>query len=81
LLVQRSAHVSWDKVSGAQITGIYLITSDSLTYSELYLTLTYIIRRYNFELYDTDFTDIETVSDYGMPLPRADSKGVRVKVL
>jgi hypothetical protein len=48
---------------------------------EAYLTLAYIIRRYEFELYDTYFRDIETVSDYGMPLPRANSKGVRVKVL
>jgi hypothetical protein len=68
-------------VSRTPIAGIGLTTWDSLAYSELYLTLAYLIRRYDFELYGTDFRDIETVSDYGMPLPRADSKGVRVKVL
>lgn len=38
------------------------------------------MRRFDFELYETDFSDIEVVCDAFKPLPRKDSKGVRVMV-
>lgn len=53
---------------------------DSLAYAELYLALAAIVRRFNLFLHETDFSDIEAVCDAVMPLPRADTKGVRVLV-
>ena len=52
----------------------------SLAYAEHYLTVAYIVRRYNMSLFDTTYADIETVSDYGMPMAKAGSQGVRVVV-
>jgi hypothetical protein len=37
-------------------------------------------RRFEFELYETDFSDLELKHDFFIPIPRLDSKGVRVKV-
>lgn len=52
----------------------------SLAYAELYLTLAAIVRRFTLSLYETDYSDIQAVCDAMMPLPKAESKGVRVMV-
>ena len=52
----------------------------SLAYAELYLTLAAVVRQFNLELFDTTASDIEAVCDAFMPMPKIDSKGVRVIV-
>ena len=52
----------------------------SLAFAELYLTLAAIVRQFRLSLYDTSYADIEPVCDAFMPMPSADSKGVRVMV-
>ena len=52
----------------------------SLAYAELYLTLSALLRRFDFELFETTIADVEPVCDAFMPMPRIDSKGVRVFV-
>lgn len=52
----------------------------SLAYAELYLTLSSVLRRFDLELFDTTNEDIEAVCDAFMPMPKEDSKGVRVLV-
>ena len=52
----------------------------SLAYAELYLTLSAMLRRFHLELFDTTSEDIEAVCDAFMPMPKEDSKGVRVMV-
>lgn len=37
-----------------------------------------LFRFFDFELYETDFSDIELAHDYFLPFPKHDSKGVRV---
>jgi len=39
-----------------------------------------LFRRYQFELFETDISDILVAHDFFLPSPRLDSKGVRVKV-
>jgi hypothetical protein len=51
-----------------------------LAYAELYLTLAAVVRRFRLELFETDFSDIEGVCDAMMPMPKVDSKGVRIRV-
>ncbi|KAK7515740.1 putative cytochrome P450 [Phyllosticta citriasiana] len=53
-----------------------------LGYSELYLALPTVLRRFEgrLELFETDITDIEVQADIIVPRPRLDSKGVRVLV-
>ncbi|KAL3422375.1 cytochrome p450 family protein [Phlyctema vagabunda] len=53
----------------------------NLATAELYLSLATIFRRFTFELYDTDFSDIELKHDFFLPSPKLDSKGLRVKVM
>ena len=55
-------------------------TVSSLAYAELYLTLSAVLRRFDFKLFDTTSEDIEAVCDAFMPMPKEDSKGVRVLV-
>lgn len=47
---------------------------------EMYLTLAVLFRRFNFELYDTDRSDVDMAHDFFIPYARTDSKGVRVRV-
>ena len=54
--------------------------ANSLAYAELYLTLANLIRRFDFELFETTIEDVEPVCDAFMPMPKIDSKGVRVFV-
>jgi len=37
-------------------------------------------RRFELELYETDFSDLELKHDSFLPVPKLDSKGIRVKV-
>lgn len=58
----------------------FQLISRSLGYAELYLTLAAIVRRFTLTLHETDYSDIEAVCDCVMPMPKADTKGVRVIV-
>lgn len=40
-----------------------------------------VFRRFTFELFDTDYSDIELKHDFFLPSPKLDSKGIRVKVI
>ena len=40
-----------------------------------------IFRRFTFELYETDVSDVTLAHDYFVPYPKLDSKGVRAKVI
>lgn len=53
----------------------------SLAYAELYLASAAIFHRFEFELFDTDISDVEIAHDFFLPSPKLDSKGVRVKVI
>ena len=50
---------------------------------ELYKTLSTVFRpgAPSLELFETDESDIVQAHDYIIPLPRLDSKGLRVKVI
>jgi len=52
----------------------------NLAHAELYLALGTVFRRFAFELYETNVTDIQLAHDYFLPSPKLDSKGVRVRV-
>ncbi|CAO2652154.1 Nn.00g004370.m01.CDS01 [Neocucurbitaria sp. VM-36] len=52
----------------------------TLAWTELYLTLGMMFRRFKFELHEADITDVELGHDFFIPVPRLDSKGVRVFV-
>lgn len=52
----------------------------TLAWTELYLTLGMMFRRYKFELHEADVTDVELGHDFFIPVTKLDSKGVRVFV-
>lgn len=52
----------------------------SLAWTEMYLTLGMMFRRYKFELHEADVTDVEIGHDFFIPVTKLDSKGVRVFV-
>ena len=54
--------------------------ASSLAQAEMYITLATIFTRYQFELYETDKTDVEMAHAYLVPYPKWDSKGVRATV-
>ena len=47
---------------------------------EMYLTLALLFRRFDFELFETDRSDVDMAHDFFIPVARTDSKGVRVRV-
>ncbi|KAI0452902.1 cytochrome protein [Xylaria acuta] len=51
-----------------------------LAYAELFIGLATIFRHFNFEIYETDRTDVEAARDCFVPRPASRSKGVRVLV-
>jgi cytochrome P450 len=53
----------------------------SLAYMELTIALATFYRRFQCELYETDFLDVELQYDFFLPSPRRDSRGVRVKIV
>jgi hypothetical protein len=58
-----------------------LTKETSLAYAELYLTVAGIFRQYELELFETSVEDIKMAHDFFSPVPRLDSKGVRVRVI
>ncbi|KAL4987950.1 cytochrome P450 [Aspergillus falconensis] len=52
----------------------------NLAWCELYLVFAALFRFFDFELYETDISDIEFQHDFFLPFPKLDSKGVRVFV-
>ncbi|KAI0401910.1 putative cytochrome P450 [Xylaria palmicola] len=52
----------------------------NLAYVELYRVLATLFRRFTFELYDTDISDVEIKHDFFVPSPKQDTKGLRVKI-
>lgn len=51
-----------------------------LAYAELYHMIGGVFRNFELELYETDVSDVKMAHDFFIPLPKLDSKGVRVKV-
>lgn len=49
-----------------------------LAWTELYLTLGMMFRKYRFELHEADVRDVEMAHDFFIPVTPLDSKGVRV---
>ena len=47
---------------------------------ELYVALATIFRRFELELFDTDHNDVDFVLDIVAPMPKKDSRGVRIMV-
>jgi hypothetical protein len=52
----------------------------SLAHAEMYLTLAALVSRFDMELYQTTLQDVLPARDLFVPRPKADSKGVMVKV-
>jgi hypothetical protein len=52
-----------------------------LALAELYIAIARIFGQYDFELYQTDVSDVEMEHAYLVPYPKWESKGVRVKVI
>ncbi|KAJ9609338.1 hypothetical protein H2200_005665 [Cladophialophora chaetospira] len=50
----------------------------NLATAEIHLCLATLFRRYDFELFGTDVSDVTVVHDFFLPSARLDSKGVRV---
>jgi hypothetical protein len=40
-----------------------------------------LFRRFKFELYETDVTDVRLAHDFFLPSPKLDSKGIRAKIV
>ena len=51
-----------------------------LAWTELYLTLGMMFRRFKFEVFEADKSDVEMAHDLFIPVTKLDSKGVRVFV-
>ncbi|KAF2452465.1 putative benzoate 4-monooxygenase cytochrome P450 [Lineolata rhizophorae] len=51
-----------------------------LAQAELYVTIATVYSRFEFELVDTDVSDVEMKHAYLVPYPKWDSKGVQVKI-
>lgn len=47
---------------------------------EMYVTLAILFRKFDFELFETDGSDVELAHEFFLPISRLDSKGVRVLV-
>lgn len=64
------------------ISELTLLLPDSLATSELYAITTMLFRpgAPELRLFDTDESDVKSVHDYMIPLPKADTNGVRVLV-
>jgi cytochrome P450 len=56
-----------------------LLNSSSLAHAEIDLVLAALFRRFTFELYETDVSDVQLAHDFFLPSPKLDTKGVRVK--
>jgi len=52
----------------------------SLAWTELYLTMGMMFRRFKFEIFEADKSDVKMAHDFFIPVAKLDSKGVRVFV-
>lgn len=52
----------------------------NIAYAEIYITLASLFRRFEFELFETDRSDVDFAQDMVSPQPKRDSKGIRVIV-
>jgi hypothetical protein len=52
----------------------------SLAQAELYITIATVFSTFDFELFETDLSDVEMQHAYLVPYPKWETKGVRVKV-
>jgi len=52
----------------------------NLAYAEIYLALAAMFRRFTFELYETDQSDFDFGHDFFIPIPKLDTKWLRVTV-
>ncbi|KAL5364358.1 cytochrome P450 [Aspergillus floccosus] len=52
----------------------------NLAYAELYLVIATMIRRFDFELYQTSKKDIDFVRDFGTPYPEEGNFGIRATI-
>ena len=52
----------------------------SLAYAELYVSLATVFRRFDFELFETDRSDVDVAREYHIPQVKKSSKGIRVMV-
>ena len=52
----------------------------NLAYAEITLAIACLFRRFEFTLIDTDRSDVDTYRDEIGPVPKPDTKGVRVVV-
>ncbi|KAL9034235.1 MAG: hypothetical protein Q9214_007135, partial [Letrouitia sp. 1 TL-2023] len=66
--------VSWAYVNNARCVPY------SLAYCEMYLALANVLRKFEFELFETGPEDVEVVSNALVGHPRKESKGVRVRI-
>ena len=53
---------------------------DSLAYAEMYVTVATVFRRFDMELFETTYADIEVAHEFHIPQVKRGSKGVRVLV-
>ena len=53
---------------------------NSLALAELYIAFATVFSRFEFELFETDVSDVEMAHAYLVPYSKWDTKGVRVKV-
>lgn len=47
----------------------------------MFLVLATLLRRFRFELFETDESDVRLKHDFFLPSPKLDSKGVRAHVV
>ncbi|KAJ6030971.1 cytochrome P450 [Penicillium herquei] len=52
----------------------------NMAYAELYLTIAIVMTRFEMELFETTIDDVKPERDWTIPVPKLDSKGVRIKV-
>lgn len=60
--------------------GFHILTSSSLAYAEIYLSLAHISRRVNFALYETTTDNICVYRDMGIGCPEVGLFGVKATV-
>lgn len=75
------------EVSTVHIPGIvfekltHLCTYLSLAYAEMYLAIAKIFRQFEMELFETARENVTWAHDFFTPVPKLDSKGVRVQII
>lgn len=52
----------------------------SLAKAEMYIIIATVFSSFEFELYDTDISDVEMAHAYLVPYPKWESKGIRMRV-